>query len=73
MLTIDANVFVSEVFHAEVDAVCAAVAQEYGLALITWDQELLTRGAAAASVLLTRGAAAASVMTPAGWLATNPV
>lgn len=44
------------------DAVYVAVAQEYGTTLITWDQELLTRGAAAVTV-----------MTPAGWLAANPV
>lgn len=44
------------------DAVYVAVAQEYGTALVTWDQELLTRGAAAVTV-----------MTPAGWLAADPV
>ena len=43
------------------DAVYAAVAQEYGATLITWDQELLTRGAAAAAV-----------MTPTDWLTANP-
>ena len=44
------------------DAVCVAVAQEYGTALITWDQEMLTRGAAAVAV-----------MTPSGCLAANPI
>ena len=44
------------------DAVYVAVAQEYGTTLITWDQELLTRGATAVSV-----------MTPADWLAANPI
>lgn len=44
------------------DAVYAAVAQEYGTTLITWDQELLTRGVAAVPTL-----------TPQGWLAANPV
>lgn len=44
------------------DAVYVAVAQEYGTTLVTWDQELLTRGAAAVTV-----------MTPADWLAANPV
>ncbi len=43
------------------DAVYVAVAQEYGTTLVTWDQELLTRGAAAVTV-----------MTPADWLAANP-
>ncbi len=43
------------------DAVYVAVAQEYGTTLITWDQELLTRGAAAVAV-----------MTSADWLAANP-
>ena len=43
------------------DAVYVAVAQEYGTTLITWDQEMLTRGAAAVPV-----------MTPAGWLAAHP-
>ena len=43
------------------DAVYAAVAQEYGTTLITWDQELLTRGVAAVPTL-----------TPADWLAANP-
>ena len=38
-----------------------AVAQEYGTTLITWDQELLARGAAAVTV-----------MTPADGLAVNP-
>jgi predicted nucleic acid-binding protein len=42
------------------DAVYVAVAQEYGTTLITWDQELLTRGATAATV-----------MTPVDWLAAN--
>ena len=44
------------------DAVYAAVAQEYGTTLITWDQELLTRGTAAVLTL-----------TPTDWLAANPV
>lgn len=44
------------------DAVYVAVAQEYRTTLITWDQELLTRGAAAVTV-----------MTPAGWLTATPV
>ncbi len=44
------------------DAVYVAVAQEYSTMLVTWDQELLTRGAAAVIV-----------MTPARWLAANPV
>ena len=44
------------------DAVYAAVAQEYGTTLITWDQELLTRGAAIVTVL-----------TPADWLAANSI
>lgn len=44
------------------DAVYVAVAQEYSTTLITWDQELLTRGAAAVTV-----------MTPANWLAANPI
>ncbi len=44
------------------DAVYAAVAQEYGTTLITWDQELLTRGIAVVTV-----------MTPADWLAANPI
>ena len=44
------------------DAVYAAVAQEYGTTLITWDQELLTRGAAIVTV-----------MTPTDWLAANPI
>lgn len=43
------------------DAVYVAVAQEYGMTLITWDQELLARGAAAVTV-----------MTPADGLAVNP-
>ena len=43
------------------DAVYVAVAQEYGTTLITWDQELLTRGIAAATT-----------RTPADWLAANP-
>lgn len=43
------------------DAVYVAVAQEYGATLIIWDQELLTRGAAAITVV-----------TPADWLAANP-
>ena len=42
------------------DAVYAAVAQEQRTTLITWDQELLTRGAAIVTV-----------MTPADWLAAN--
>ena len=44
------------------DAVYAAVAQEYGTTLITWDQELLTRGANAVPTL-----------TPTDWLAANPI
>ena len=44
------------------DAVYVAVAQEHGTTLVTWDQELLTRGAAAVAV-----------MTPSGWLTANPV
>lgn len=44
------------------DAVYAAVAQEFGTTLITWDQELLTRGVAAVPTL-----------TPADWLAANPI
>ena len=44
------------------DAVYAAVAQEHGTTLITWDQELLTRGVAAIPTL-----------TPGDWLAANPV
>ena len=44
------------------DAVYVAVAQEYETTLITWDQELLTRGAALVAV-----------MTPADWLAANPI
>ena len=44
------------------DAICVAVAQEYGTTLITWDQELLTRGTAAVTI-----------MTPADWLAANPI
>lgn len=44
------------------DAVYAAVSEEYGLPLITWDQELLQR---ASAVVRT--------MTPTEWLAANPV
>ena len=44
------------------DAVYAAVAEEYETTLITWDQELLERGAAAALT-----------MTPTDWLAANPL
>ena len=44
------------------DAVYVAVAQEYGTTLITWDQELLTRGIAAVPTL-----------TPTDWLAANPI
>ena len=44
------------------DAVYAAVAQEFGTTLITWDQELLTRGVAAVPTL-----------TPTGWLAANSI
>ena len=44
------------------DAVYAAVAQEHGTTLITWDQELLTRGVAAVST-----------QTPADWLSANPI
>ena len=43
------------------DAVYAAVAQEFGTTLITWDQELLTRGVAAVPI-----------QTPADWLAAHP-
>lgn len=43
------------------DAVDAAVAQEFGTTLITWDQELLTRGVAAVPTL-----------TPGNWLTANP-
>ena len=43
------------------DAVYVALAQEFGTLLITWDREMLTRGAQAVSV-----------MTPADWLATHP-
>ncbi len=43
------------------DAVYVAVAQEYGTTLITWDAEVLARGAAAVTA-----------MTPADWLAANP-
>ena len=43
------------------DAVYVAVAQKHNTTLITWDQELLTRGAAAVPV-----------MTPSDWLAANP-
>ena len=44
------------------DAVYAAIVQEYGTTLITWDQELLTRGIAAVPTL-----------TPTDWLAANPI
>lgn len=44
------------------DAVYAAVAQEFGTTLITWDQELLTRGASAVPT-----------QTPTDWLAANPI
>ncbi len=43
------------------DAVYVAVAQEFGTTLITWDAEMLTRGAQAVPV-----------MTPSDWLAANP-
>ena len=43
------------------DAVYVAVAQEFGTTLITWDAEMLTRGAQAVAV-----------MTPSDWLAANP-
>lgn len=43
------------------DAVYVAVAQEFGTMLITWDAEMLTRGARAVPVL-----------TPTDWLAANP-
>ena len=43
------------------DAVYVAVAQEYGTTLITWDQELLTRGVAAVPT-----------QTPTDWLTANP-
>ncbi len=43
------------------DAVYVAVAQELGTTLITWDVEVLTRGAQAVTV-----------MTPGDWLAANP-
>ncbi len=43
------------------DAIYLAVAQEYGTTLITWDQELLTRGP---SVVPT--------MTPTDWLFSHP-
>ena len=44
------------------DAVYVAVAQEHGTTLVTWDQELLERGAAAVLTL-----------TPSDWLAANPI
>lgn len=44
------------------DSVYVAVAQEFGTTLITWDQEMLTRGASTVAV-----------MTPSDWLAANPV
>jgi len=43
------------------DAVYAAVAQKYGTTLITWDQELLTRGPSVVST-----------MTPTDWLFSHP-
>ncbi len=43
------------------DAIYVAVAQEFGTTLITWDAEMLTRGAQAVTV-----------MTPSDWLAANP-
>lgn len=43
------------------DAVYVAVAQEFGTMLITWDAEMLTRGARAVAGL-----------TPSDWLAANP-
>lgn len=42
------------------DAVYVAVAQEIGTTLITWDAEMLSRGAQAVAV-----------MTPSDWLAAN--
>ncbi len=44
------------------DAVYIAVAQEHGTTLITWDKEVLTRGAQAVPT-----------MTPTDWLAANPI
>jgi predicted nucleic acid-binding protein len=44
------------------DAVYVALAQELGTTLITWDAELLARGALAVPT-----------MTPTDWLAANPV
>ncbi len=44
------------------DSIYVAVAQEFGTTLITWDNEALTRGANAVTV-----------MTPDDWLAANPV
>jgi len=43
------------------DAIYVAIAQEFGTTLITWDGEMLTRGAQAVTV-----------MTPSDWLAANP-
>lgn len=43
------------------DAVYVAVAQEFGTTLITWDAEMLMRGAQTVPV-----------MTPSDWLAANP-
>ena len=43
------------------DAVYVALAQEFGTTLITWDREMLTRGAQAVSV-----------MTPIDWLTAHP-
>ena len=42
------------------DAVYVAVAEEFGTMLITWDAEMLSRGAQAVAV-----------MTPSDWLAAN--
>ena len=44
------------------DAVYAAVAQEHGTTLITWDAELLTRSVAAVPT-----------QTPADWLTAHPI
>lgn len=40
----------------------AAITQGYGTTLITWDQEMLTRGVATVAVL-----------TPTDWLTANPI
>ncbi len=44
------------------DAVYVALAQEFGTLLITWDREMLTRGAQAVPTV-----------TPAEWLAAHPI